>query len=335
MNSKELVNKTLNFDSPERIARQLWVLPWAEDRYPEEIDTIHQRFPDDIVNAPEIYTKEPKRSGDRYTPGIYVDEWGCSFTNSQKGAIGIVQKPLIDQWKDLERFKAPEETLTVDREAVNSFCRGSEKFILSATMQRPFERYQFIRTMEKAFVDLIEQPPELFDLLSVIHGHYCKEVEVWARTEVDGIGIMDDWGAQNALLTSPGIFRQIFKPMYKDYVEIAKSYGKYVFMHSDGYITDIFPDLIEIGIDAVNSQIFCMDIEELGQNFRGKVTFWGEVDRQDMLPHGSREEIENAVERVYSELFDRGGVIAQCEFGLEAKPENITTVFETWDRIGI
>lgn len=332
MTSRELVEKTLVFDSPQRIPRQLWVLPWAEERYPDVLARLHQEFPDDLVNAPEIYTQTPKRTGEKYKLGLYVDEWGCTFTNSQKGAIGIVQKPRIAEWGELEDYKAPEETLSVDRKAVNEFCRGCEQFVLSATMQRPFERFQFIRTMEQALVDLVEQTSELKELLKLIHAHYCKEVEVWSKTEVDAIGIMDDWGSQNALLTSPEIFRKFFKPMYKDYVDIAKSCGKYVFMHSDGYITEIMEDLIDIGIDALNSQIFCMDIKELGNKFRGKITFWGEIDRQNLLPHGRVEDIEKAVALVYEELYEKGGVIAQCEFGLEARPENVIAVFKSWNR---
>jgi len=334
MTSRGLVQRTLAFDSPQRIPRQAWVLPWAEDRYPDVIARLHREFPDDIVNAPEIYTRQPKRVGEKYMPGVYVDEWGCTFTNTQKGAIGIVQKPQIAEWQDLDNFRVPEETLSVDREAVNDFCRKSKQFVLSATMQRPFERFQFIRTMEQALVDLVEQTSELSELLKLIHAHYCKEVDVWSKTDVDAIGIMDDWGSQNAMLTSPEIFRKIFKPMYKEYVDIAKSYGKYVFMHSDGYITEIFPDLIEIGIDALNSQIFCMDIKELGEKFRGKITFWGEIDRQDLLPRGSQEDIEKAVSTVFDELYENGGVIAQCEFGLEAKPENVIAVFKSWDYWG-
>ena len=116
---------------------------------------------------------------------------------------------------------------------------------------------------------------------------YLKEVELWANTEVDAINLMDDWGTQSGLLVSPDIFRNIFKPMYREYIEIAKRYNKYVFFHSDGYITEVIPDLIEVGVDALNSQVFCMGTKELGERFRGKVTFWGEVDRQQCLPYGS------------------------------------------------
>jgi len=333
MNPRELVRRTLAFQSPQRIPRQAWILPWAERRYPDAVRKLHRDYPDDIVNAPEVYTRQPRRLGDKYSTGLYVDEWGCTFTNNQEGAIGIVRRPSISAWEELEVWSPPEETLSVDLEKVNAFCRECEQFVLSATMPRPFERLQFLRTMEQAMLDLNDQPPELFDLLDRIHGHYLKEVEVWSRTDVDAIGIMDDWGAQGALLISPQVFRTIFKSMYRDYADIAHSRGKSVFMHSDGWITEILPDLIEVGIDALNSQIFCMNIEELGEKFRGKLTFWGEIDRQYLLPRGSQEEIRQAVERVFRELYSRGGVIAQCEFGLEARPENVQTVFSAWEEI--
>jgi len=333
MNSRELVRRTLTFDSPERVPRQIWILPWAEEQYPDIVKKMRDVFPDDIVDAPALYKEPLGAVGDRYSPGIYVDEWGCTFNNLQSGTIGIVHKPLITDWKELDNFKAPESVLSLDREAVNAFCKESDGFVIAGTVVRPFERFQFIRTMEQALIDLMEQPSELFELLNLVHGLYCKEVEVWANTDVDAVALMDDWGTQNALIASPDIFREIFKPMYKEYVEIARQHGKYVFMHSDGYIIDIIPDLIEIGIDALNSQVFCMGVGELGERFRGKITFWGEVDRQHLLPHGTREEIEQAVHEIWHELYAEGGVIAQCEFGLEAKPENVFSVFETWDSI--
>ena len=107
--------------------------------------------------------------------------------------------------------------------------------------------------------------------------------------------------------------------------------GKYAFMHADGFITDIFPDLVEIGLDAVNAQLFCMDIEDLGRRFSGRITFWGEIDRQHILARGTRNEVFAAVERVRRALDRRGGVIAQCEFGIGAGPGNVFSVFEAWE----
>jgi uroporphyrinogen-III decarboxylase len=76
-----------------------------------------------------------------------------------------------------------------------------------------------------------------------------------------------------------------------------------------------------------------MDVEKLGQHFKGKITFWGEIDRQYILPYGTAEEVIAAVKKVKDSLYQNGGVIAQCEFGPGAKPENVALVFETWNRI--
>ena len=152
-----------------------------------------------------------------------------------------------------------------------------------------------------------------------------------SETDVDGVGFMDDWGTQHSLLISPDQWRAIFKPMYADYCDILKAKGKYVFFHTDGHTFSIIPDLIEIGVDALNTQIFCMDIEELGRRFKGKITFWGEICRQHLLPFGTVEEVCDAVRRVRRAFDDgAGGVIAQCEWGVRDPAANIEAVFDTW-----
>jgi uroporphyrinogen-III decarboxylase len=180
-------------------------------------------------------------------------------------------------------------------------------------------------------MDLAYQPAELFTLRDIVHEYFLKEMELWAKMDVDAVGFMDDWGAQNSLLISPDLWRSFYKPLYKDYCDILKKAGKYIFFHSDGHIRAILPDLIELGVNAVNSQLFCMNIEEIGQEFKGKITFWGEICRQNILPFGSVEDVRNAVRRVRAALDDgRGGVMAQCEWGVRDPAANIEAVFETW-----
>lgn len=331
MISRDLVKKTLEFSSPPRIPRQLWLLPWASDHYPHELAAIQKRFPDDLVTAPAFYRQPLRTVGSEYEPGTYIDEWGSIFQNRQKGVIGEVKEPLLKDWKDWDKVRVPQERLSLELEKVNTFCRSREEFVLAKPWARPFEQLQFIREPINFYLDLAEQPKELFLLVERVHRFYLEEMELWARTEVDALVFSDDWGSQNSLLISPSLWRRIFKPLYRDYIGMAHSYGKYAFMHSDGYIMDILPDLVELGLDALNSQLFCMDIEEIGRQFRGKLTFWGEIDRQYLLASGTREEVKAAVKRVRELLFQKGGVIAQCEFGIGARPENVRAVFEAWE----
>ncbi len=335
MTSRELVRRTIEFDSPPGIPRQTWLLPWAENHYPAEAARLAEEYPDDIVSAPALYTRPVPVEGERYRAGRYVDEWGCFFDNLQDGVIGITREPLIASWDDLESFEPPAAVLDLDREAINTFCRESDRFVLGGTVVRPFERLCFLRTFEQALIDIFEQPAGFTELLDRVHAFYLKEVEAWAETEVDGIALMDDWGHQHGLMISPDLWRELFKDLYREYAEIARSHGKYVFMHSDGWITDIIGDLAEVGIQALNSQVHCMDVTELGERYRGKITFWGEIDRQQLLPHGSLEDIRQAVAEIYENLYAGGGVIAQCEFGPAARPENVFEVFAAWDEIAM
>ncbi len=332
MTSRELVIKTLEFKQPERVPRQLWTLPWSENKYPDTIDEIHTLFPDDIVLAPPFYREELPVKGEMYKKGDYIDEWGCKFHNLENGIHGEVKEPIIKNWQeDMDRVHIPVERLTIDKKKINDFCNNTDRFVLPDTLQRPFERLQFIRRTDNLYIDLMEEPRQLEELIGKIHNFYLAEIREWCKTDVDGIFLMDDWGAQNNLLINPRMWREIFKPLYKEYIELAHEHDKYAFMHSDGHIAAIIPDLIELGLDALNSQLFCMDIEEIGQKYAGKLTFWGEIDRQHLLPYGGKDDIDQAVKRVYNNLYRKGGVIAQCEFGPGANPDNVLEVFRAWD----
>lgn len=333
MESRELVKRTLEFESPPRIPRQLWKLVWAELHYPKELTHIQSVYPDDLVSVPVHFKQLPKIEGDPYAVGTYVDEWGCIFENRQAGIIGEVKTPLLEKWEDVDCVRIPEELLSVEVGDVNTFCRSSDQFTYAGCCPRPFERLQFIRGTENTFLDLMDQPEELFVLLNRMHQFFIKKMELWAQTEVDGLFFMDDWGSQFSLLITPDIWRKIFKPLYKDYIDLAHHYGKYAMMHSDGLIMKILPDLVELGLDVINSQLFCMDVEEIGRQFGGKITFWGEIDRQHILVEGNVDDVVHAVHRVHKALYQNGGMIAQCEFSPGAKPENIYQVFKTWDTI--
>ncbi|MBI3920960.1 MAG: methyltransferase, partial [Armatimonadetes bacterium] len=252
---------------------------------------------------------------------------------AEAGVVGEVKEPALADWSDLKTYQPPWELIRGrDLSRVDADCENSDLFMLSDCTARPFERMQFLRGSENLFLDLAYLPRELFRLRDMIHEFYLEDVRQWCRTAVDAVMMMDDWGTQHTLLISPDLWRDFFKPMYREYCDLIHAAGKYVFFHSDGHIESIYGDLIEVGVDALNSQLFCMDIEGLAQKYKGRVTFWGELDRQGVLPFGTPEDVKTAVGRVRAALEDgRGGVIAQCEWGKNNPKENIEAVFEAWE----
>lgn len=335
MTPRERVKRTLTFDYPDRPPWDLWILPIASEKYQKQIDAILKKFPLDIEFATGLASAGDPIQKKRWAIGSFTDEWGCTFENVQEGIIGQVKKPLLKNLSDISNVKPPYEILEKKIEKAEKICKRSDKFILGGDFFiDPFERMQFLRGTPQLYMDIVDQLPEFFKLRDKVHQYNLKELELWAKTKVDGIMFGDDWGAQSSLLIHPELWRKLFKPLYKEYCDLIHSSGKFAFMHSDGYIFDIYQDLIEVGVDAINSQLFCMDIEEIGRKFKGKITFWGEIDRQHILTCKNSEEVRKAVRRVKESLYDRrGGLIAQCEFGAGARPENVEGVFEEWTRL--
>jgi uroporphyrinogen decarboxylase len=329
---RERVRRTLTFQSPDRVPRELWALPGVRMFRQQELGAVLTRFPSDFIEPNFSYGVGKKERGTRAMVGNYTDEWGCIFEVREPGVIGEVKKPPLADWTKIDHLKPPYEILeNADLSLVNKSCAETGKFVKVSTTVRPFERIQFLRGTENLLMDLAWGVREVFQLLEMVHEFYLQELSLWLETEVDGISMMDDWGSQTNLLISPEMWRKIFRPLYADYYQLIHGAQKFVFFHSDGNIMKIIPDLIELGLDALNSQLFCMDIEEIGRLFKGKITFWGEIDRQQILPFGTVKEVQEAVWRVRSALDDgRGGVIAQCEWGNDVPRENIEAVFKTW-----
>jgi hypothetical protein len=336
MNSRERVINTLEFKNPDRVPRQLWKLPGIEMFRKSELDAILEKYPEDIIIPEVAYGKGEREKGTRYLrKQPATDAWGCVWHAGEDGVAGVVKIPPIKTMAEIDRLKAPFEILKKAHfTKANELHENTDKFILAWTTVRPFERMQFLVGTENLFMELVTASKQLFRLRDIVHEFFLEELEMWVDTDVDGIMFMDDWGSQENLIISPALWRDLFKPLYKEYCDLIHRKNKYVFFHSDGNIEAIYADLIELEINAINSQLFCMDIEDLGRKYKGKITFWGEIDRQHVLPFGTKEDVVSAVTRVKNVLWKpEGGIIAQCEFGLVDPCENIEAVFEAWETI--
>jgi hypothetical protein len=331
MHSRERVVKALKFENPDRAPRHLWFLPGIAMFRKDELDAVQSRYPDDIAGAPVRYGESIRASGTPNVVGTYTDEWGCVWSVGEPGVIGEVKQPPLADWAALKDYAPPYELLeNADFSDVDPFCAETDKFVLT-NVANPFERMQYLRGTEALYMDLAYGADEVLRLRDMVHEYSIRNLTMACETDIDAVSIADDWGAQNSLLIAPKLWRELFKPLYADYCRIAHEAGKFVFMHSDGDISSIYADLIEVGIDAINSQLFCMDIEELARQYKGKITFWGEIDRQRILPFGTPDEVRAAVQRVRAALDDgSGGVIAQCEWGLDVPVENVEMVFAEW-----
>ncbi|MBM4164145.1 MAG: hypothetical protein FJ222_06870 [Lentisphaerae bacterium] len=327
MTSRERIKRALCFEEVDRIP--------IENSFGGELQ---RKYPSDVASPPFQYPAG-RSCGAMNRKGRRTDIWGCVWEAGEDDVCGEVKdSPLRRDWSGLKTFQPPWEVIDgADLSPVNPACADSDRFMIPMwdSMPNPFERMQHLRGSEQLYLDLAYLEPEVYRLRDMVHEYFMKQMALWVKTDVDGVHIADDWGAQQALLISPELWRAFFKPLYEDYCDLAHAHGKFVLMHSDGYIAPIIKDLIEIGVNAVNAQLFCMNIEELAEQFAGRICFWGEIDRQRLLTSATPGEVREAVRRVARAFLRnrRTGVVGQCFWGKDHRIENCEAVYEAWSTV--
>lgn len=329
MTPRDLVINAINQKAVLRAPRDIWLAPGLAAARPDEVAEINIRFPSDIVTPAFAYAPSKRAQGNP-RDAAYVDAWGCGWTTAPGASPMVKDSPLSDVAK-IAAYQPPVEILAAEQFAeVNKSC-ATPRFVLAMTEVRPFERFQALRGAKAAIHDLQRGATEPLRLLAMLHEFYCREIELWANTDVDGVALGDVWGTNDALLVPPAVWREHFKPLYEDYCRILHAKDKFVFFVSGGKIADILYDLTKIEVDAIHSRWALMDLERLAKRFGGKITFWGGLDREEVLRTGSPQEIRNAVLRVREALdAGQGGIIAQCRWDQNVPLRSLATFCEQW-----
>jgi len=327
MDNRERVRRAVAFQRPDRTPVELWTLPGTLWKYGPQIKALLKRYPVDIVGAEQSAYDDSAM----YQRGEFLDPWGVLWNNEQPGIFSQVKTPPLADYAALENYQPPYELLDRGFEGIPAFIeKHRDKFIKGAFI-RLFERMQWLRGMTALMMDLMDDRPEVYCLRDVVHDFNLRELERWLSYGLDAIVFSDDWGSQWQLLIPPRTWRAFFAPCYEEMFARVHQAGKFVFFHSDGYIVEVIEDLIALGVDALNSQVWCMGVEKLGARFRGRICFWGELDRQHTLPHGTPEDIRAAARKMKHHLeTPEGGLIGEGEAGVDVPLENIEAMLSCW-----
>jgi uroporphyrinogen decarboxylase len=159
---------------------------------------------------------------------------------------------------------------------------------------------------------------------------------------VDGIWTGDDFGAQNGMMISPDMWRRIFKPRMAEVFQEFRSVNPDVMVmyHCDGAIAPILDDLIEIGLDVFNPVqpgVPGHEPSELKAKFGDRLSFWGAIDQQQLLPNGTPEQIDADVKAKIEALGPGGGYMVAPAHILQGDTplENVEALIDAVKRHGV
>jgi len=160
------------------------------------------------------------------------------------------------------------------------------------------------------------------------------------RTNAIDVFMMgDDFGAQNGPIVSPDMWRRFFRKRFRDFIDLAHTFGILVMHHTCGSVRALIPEFIDCGLDILQSlqpQAAGMDLAELKREFGRDVCFHGSVDIQGALPHGSPEDVRREVKTRMEAGKPGGGFIISTAHNIlpDTPLENILALFEAYREYG-
>ncbi len=278
----------------------------------------------------------------------FTDEWGARWHRPPGGQYyDMVEHPLAPATlAALESYRWPDPLNPGRVEGAAEEARRLREetdCAIEAGLVGLWESAWFLVGLERWLVALSENPPfvealldGVLDVLKEMHAAYLGKVGLM----LDVVTLWDDYGAQDSTLISPDMWRQLVKPRLAELVAtIKQSTPAFMALHSCGSLRLILDDLVEVGIEILNPvQVSArgMNPSELKRRYGKKLTFWGAIDSQRLLPYGSPGEIGQAVFRTIQTLAPGGGYVLAAVHNIQpgVPPENVIAMFDTARRAG-
>lgn len=111
-----------------------------------------------------------------------------------------------------------------------------------------------------------------------------------------------------------------------------------VLFHTDGNVTPLLDDLVEIGVDVLNpvQPSALGDLAALKAAYGDRLSFSGAIDTHQVLPNGRPDDVRAEVKRRIQELGPGGGYILSSVHSIlvDVPPENVLAMADAAQEFG-
>lgn len=299
--------KAMTYAYPEQIPITVSFLPAAGLKYGDELRRLVDSYPDLIGKDP---SSPAFAIPDSYHQGSHTDEWGCVWQNIAEGMDSIVTGHPVKTRGDIRTLQIPE----------NRDGRLPHGLM--------YLRLLDLRGFEEAMVDFAEEPEELQMLIDKVLEYNMIQIGAALPRMGETAVFGDDLGMQHGLAIGPEKWRKYLKPCFMKMFQAVRAQGKYVYMHTDGMIYEIMPDLQECGANMINPQFRANGLDNLVRVCRGKIPIHLDLDRQ-LFPFAAPAELENHVAECVEALYlKKGGLALSIELNHEVPLQNMAALLD-------
>lgn len=330
----ERLKRHLGLPGPVRVQTERSLLAWPDDAIMELFD----------VDLRLVVAHTPEDSGERgvfdeavyAAPSEYTDIWGVTRRRPPRGHYYVVHSPFEKEdlsLADLQAHPWPSANKTDVaglRWEAERLRRETDCALVVHVPGRLFSLGQFMCGFSNWLIQLKVNPEFCEALLDRGLGIQLSMAEDTLKAVGDAVDVLylaDDYGMQTGPLISPQLFRRMFKPRMARLIQFLRERSRArIAFHSCGSVYALIPDFIDVGVEILNPvQVSAANMEtaRLGREFGHRLAFWGAVDSQQVLPHGTPLLVRAEVERRVRELGPGFIPFSVHNIQAEVPPENI------------
>jgi uroporphyrinogen decarboxylase len=175
-----------------------------------------------------------------------------------------------------------------------------------------WEASWYLRSMEELMVDMMLESEAATILLDKITDFACAKARTYAAAGTDILSLGDDIGTQTSIMIGVEFWEKWLQPRLIKVIRAAKEINPdiLIFYHSCGYILPFIDKLIESGVEILNPiQPECMSFDEVCEHFGNRLSFWGTLGTQQLLPYGTAKDVYAQTLNNLARCGSKGGIV--------------------------
>ena len=343
MTTGENLRRAILFEKPDWIPMEFHINGACWNHYPH--DTLQELMVEHPLLFPgyrPVEKVEPHLSPVQRKDQPYTDPWGCVWETLEHGFTGAVHTHPLADWAAFDAYVPPDPQVTnglvpIDWNAEAERLRAAKASgdLAAAYLRHGHTFLQLcdIRGYENLMFDMVDEEPRLWMLIEMLETFNLSLIRRYIELGANFIAYPEDLGMQVGPMLSPDHFRKYIKPSYQRMMQPARDKGLIVHMHSDGDIRDLVDDLIGDGVQVMNLQDLVNGIGWIREHVKGRVCIDLDVDRQDIVPYGTPEQIDALIREEVEKLGSPEGGLTMIHGMYPGVPlENAKALMDAMER---
>jgi len=337
MNSVERVHAALKLKQPDRVPVMEFLVDEkiAAAAVPGCIDVADcmDRLGLDAAGCGALFKRVRENSD-----GTFVDEWGVTYKGGPE-AIAHPLKGVIHSMDDARAYTAPDPNVPWRLGKLPDIVeRYKGKRAITFHHRAAFMWSAFLMDIEELLINMLVDKDIVEIVFDKVLDANMAVVRNAIRAGAEVIVLGDDYASNAGPMMSPQIFGEMILPRLKKMINMIHEEGAFCIKHTDGNIYPILDMIISAQPDGLNpiEPVAGMELSKVKEICGDTTCLIGNIDCAHLLPHGTKEEVREAVRKAIGDAAAGGGFMVSSSNSIHSScnPENFVAMIEAVKEFG-